>query len=262
MSEDDIGIMFQRVNYSNSGAIEYSEFVVASLFEQNMIDDVKLQRAFAHFDQDVSAYLVCLFLCVFHWYERCCSLILPPPTILLSQDKGHITNEDLKVALDLGDDMDDYVTNKIIREVDENGDGVICFNEFRDMMFSNAVIPPPPRRSSRRESKSKLDEDGNIIVEARLPSRKLNRSGESGSIVTLKMALEKEVDSDDDSETMHRIFGDGEDDAKTALSILTHKVTEKQAMEKKLLDLQQEAEDEDDPKKRKKKKGLSVLLKK
>lgn len=183
LSEDDLYTMFRQVNYSRSGDIEYSEFVVASLFEKKMIDDAKLEAAFSHFDK---------------------------------ANKGHITLDDIKVVLELGDDMDEYVSKKIIREVDENGDGVICFDEFRDMMFSSAVIPPPPRRSSSKES----DEDA-------APARRgLRRQGVSGSICSLSMAL-----SDDDTteELTTPSFYDGASSTRSVFTTLTDKVAEHQS---------------------------------
>lgn len=115
-SPEDLEAMFDQVNFSGSGAIEYSEFVVASLMEKNLIDDFKLMAAFKIFDKE---------------------------------NKGYISVENLKEVLELEDDMEGYILNVIVRQVDDNGDGKISFDEFKDMMFSNAVIPPKPSSNKR-----------------------------------------------------------------------------------------------------------------
>ncbi|CAB9501553.1 MAP kinase-activated protein kinase 2 (Fragment) [Seminavis robusta] len=116
LSDADLNSMFEQVNFSGSGAIEYSEFVVASLMEKNLIDDFKLMAAFKIFDKE---------------------------------NKGYISVDNLKEVLSLDDDMEGYILNVIVRQVDDNGDGKISFDEFKDMMFSTAVIPPKPSSSRR-----------------------------------------------------------------------------------------------------------------
>ena len=44
--------MFSKVDVDNSGAIDYSEFVVASMNEKNLLSNNKLQSAFKMFDKD------------------------------------------------------------------------------------------------------------------------------------------------------------------------------------------------------------------
>lgn len=124
ISEEDLDVMFHQVNFSGSGAIEYSEFVASTLMEKNLVDDTKLKAAFKMFDRD---------------------------------GKGYISNEDLKAVLCLDDGMDEYIVHKIIRQVDQNKDGKIQFEEFQDMMFSNGIAPsytPPRRQRMLREGKA------------------------------------------------------------------------------------------------------------
>ena len=131
LSKEDLDSMFAQVNFSGSGAIEYSEFVVASLMEKNLIDDFKLMAAFKIFDK---------------------------------KNKGYIDVEDLKQVLDLDDDMDGYILNVIVRQVDDNGDGKISFDEFKDMMFCTAVIPPKPSNKGRLR-RSDTDKHSNVSSE-------------------------------------------------------------------------------------------------
>ena len=139
LSEEDIDSMFAQVNFSGSGAIEYSEFVVASLMEKNLVDDFKLMAAFKIFDKE---------------------------------NKGYIDVDDLKEVLDLDDDMDGYILNVIVRQVDDNGDGKISFDEFKDMMFSTSVIPPKPAKTPSRSRKVKRTDTDKIS----------NRSSSSGGV--------------------------------------------------------------------------------
>jgi calcium-dependent protein kinase len=44
--------MFAKVDADGSGEIEYSEFVVATLNEKNLLSNNKLQTAFKMFDKD------------------------------------------------------------------------------------------------------------------------------------------------------------------------------------------------------------------
>lgn len=118
LSKNEIDLMFRQVNFSGSGAIEYSEFVASTVMEKNLVDEAKLMAAFKIFDRD---------------------------------DKGYISDADLKVVLALDDDMEDYILHKIIKQVDKNGDGKIQFNEFSDMMF---VTETASKTSSRRPQKA------------------------------------------------------------------------------------------------------------
>lgn len=104
ISDDEINVMFAHVNFSGTGAIEYSEFVVASMMENNLIDQNKVQAAFQIFD---------------------------------IEKKGYISAKNLKETLGLDDSMEDYILNKIILQVNQNGNGIITCEEFHTMMFQN-----------------------------------------------------------------------------------------------------------------------------
>jgi len=52
LSDEEIDIMFDKVDVDGSGAIDYSEFVVASMNEKNLLSNNKLQSAFKMFDKD------------------------------------------------------------------------------------------------------------------------------------------------------------------------------------------------------------------
>lgn len=52
-------------------------------------------------------------------------------------DKGYISVDDIKHVLQLDDIMDKYVVKKIVKQVDEDGDGRITFENFKYMMYGD-----------------------------------------------------------------------------------------------------------------------------
>lgn len=121
LSQEEVEAIFKRVNFRGTGAIDYSEFVVASMFEKNLLDDARLQAAFKMFDND---------------------------------GDGFIDADNLKKVLkkfgEVQADMDDYINNKIIKEFDHDGDGQISYEEFKRMMFY--TVKEPAGRRTRRGS--------------------------------------------------------------------------------------------------------------
>lgn len=101
MSDEEIEKMFSRVDADNSGFIDYSEFVVAAMNEKELTSDAKLQAAFKMFDKDGS---------------------------------GVISAEEIKDVLGFGGNLDNKAIDVIIKQVDENGDGEISYEEFATMM--------------------------------------------------------------------------------------------------------------------------------
>lgn len=100
-SEEDIEIMFKKVDTDNSGYIDYTEFVVASIDESQLLNKEKLQAAFRMFDKDGS---------------------------------GSISTDEIKQVLGYGKTLNEEQAESILREVDENGDNEISFEEFSRMM--------------------------------------------------------------------------------------------------------------------------------
>ena len=104
MSDEEVDDMFKKVDVDDSGAIDYSEFVVASMNEKNLLSNNKLQTAFKMFDKDGG---------------------------------GSISTEEIKQVLSFGQNLEESVVNEIIKQVDANGDGEISFDEFAEMMLKN-----------------------------------------------------------------------------------------------------------------------------
>ena len=103
LSDEEIDKMFDKVDVDKSGEIDYSEFIVASMNEKNLLSNNKLQAAFQMFDKDGG---------------------------------GSISVDEIKQVLSFGKSLDEKVVMDIIKQVDDNNDGEISFEEFAQMMKS------------------------------------------------------------------------------------------------------------------------------
>jgi len=104
LTDAEVDEMFEKVDADGSGEIEYSEFVVATLNEKNLLSNNKLQTAFKMFDKDGG---------------------------------GSISIDEIKQVLSFGQTLDEEVVAQIIKQVDANGDGEISYDEFAQMMLQN-----------------------------------------------------------------------------------------------------------------------------
>jgi len=95
--------MFKAVDTDNSGFIDYSEFVVAATSQSQLTSQEKLRAAFKMFDKDGS---------------------------------GIISADEIREVLCFGgtNSLSEEQVDAIIKQVDENGDGEIQFEEFVTMM--------------------------------------------------------------------------------------------------------------------------------
>ena len=96
LNDTEVDEMFAKVDADGSGEIDYSEFVVATMNEKNLISNNKLQTAFKMFDKDGG---------------------------------GSISTDEIKQVLSFGQNLDEKVVNQIIEQVDANGDGEITCDE-------------------------------------------------------------------------------------------------------------------------------------
>ncbi|CAB9511942.1 MAP kinase-activated protein kinase 2 (Fragment) [Seminavis robusta] len=118
LTDEEVDQMFQQINYAGTGAISYSEFVVAAMFEKNLLDNSKLQAAFAMFDSDGDG--------------------------VISLDNFKSVLSFFRDEADGDDNMDDYILKKVIQEVDTDGDDKICYEDFQEMMFKTVAVANPP----------------------------------------------------------------------------------------------------------------------
>ena len=102
-SEAEIDKILKRVDNDGSGSLDYSEWIVGTINLAKLFQRKKLQIVFNLFDTDKGG------------------------TITADEIKGVLMPENI-----LEDDME--LWDKILDEVDINGDGVIDFDEFSIMM--------------------------------------------------------------------------------------------------------------------------------
>jgi Ca2+-binding EF-hand superfamily protein len=118
LTDEEVDKMFQQINYAGTGAISYSEFVVAAMFEKNLLDNSKLQAAFAMFDSDGDG--------------------------MISVDNFKSVLSFFREETDGDENVDDYILEKVIKEVDTDGDDKISYHEFQKMMFKTIAVADPP----------------------------------------------------------------------------------------------------------------------
>lgn len=105
MSDEEVEDMFRAVDTDNSGFIDYSEFVAAATNQSTLMSKENLMMAFRMFDKDKT---------------------------------GTINAEDIRKVLGKGNEkqLSTEVVDDIIKQVDEDGDGKISFDEFVNMMLA------------------------------------------------------------------------------------------------------------------------------
>lgn len=93
----EVDRIFKLVDVDNSGEIDFSEFVTATVNRGELLQHDKLKAAFEMYDKD---------------------------------DSGSISTDEIKHVLGVGKDISEEVWQQIVKEVDANGDGEVSFEEF------------------------------------------------------------------------------------------------------------------------------------
>ena len=101
---EDVDQIYKNIDMDNNGYIEYEEFVRAAVSKERFLNENVLRFAFRYFDKDGSGEIT------FDEIEA-------------------IFKESVTVKTNVHDSL-----KKIIDEVDTNGDGIISFTEFSDIM--------------------------------------------------------------------------------------------------------------------------------
>ncbi|GMH39525.1 hypothetical protein BSKO_07423 [Bryopsis sp. KO-2023] len=92
--------IMEDIDVDGNGVIDYEEFLAATMNVNKLENEEQLVKAFEHFDTDNS---------------------------------GYITRDELMEALQKYGDVDDNI-DKVLADVDKDGDGRIDYQEFRQMM--------------------------------------------------------------------------------------------------------------------------------
>lgn len=101
LAEAEVDKLFKAADTDNSGEIDYSEWIAATINKKKILTNEKLEYVFKLFDKD---------------------------------GNGSIDTQEVREMLGVGKNVDQKVWDDIIREVDTNGDGEIQFTEFKVMM--------------------------------------------------------------------------------------------------------------------------------
>ena len=101
MTDEEVEQMFRAVDTDHSGFIDYSEFVVAAINEKKLLTEDRLKAAFKMFDKDGS---------------------------------GMISASEIKEVLGFKKHLNNKAVDTIMKQVDDNNDGEISYDEFVTMM--------------------------------------------------------------------------------------------------------------------------------
>ena len=102
-AEEQVENLFKICDIDKSGQIDFSECLAASVNKATLLQDEKLKAAFDYYDKDGS---------------------------------GSISTEEIKQVIGVGKNIKKEVWDEVIKEIDENGDGEVQFDEFKTMMHS------------------------------------------------------------------------------------------------------------------------------
>lgn len=101
LTEVEIKSIMTRVDTDKSGYIDYSEFLAAAMDRKKLLSMERIEKAFEAFDKDKN---------------------------------GKISAQELKLMLESTTKLELDAYKRLINEVDQNGDELVDFKEFKDMM--------------------------------------------------------------------------------------------------------------------------------
>ena len=101
VTHEEVDKIFGNIDYDNNGTISFDEFVKAAIDKKKLLTEEKLKAAFALFDRN---------------------------------GDGDIEAKELKEVIGDDNNNEDNIWDQMIKEVDLDGNGVIDFEEFKEMM--------------------------------------------------------------------------------------------------------------------------------
>jgi calcium-dependent protein kinase len=108
LSEIEFENLVRQLDQDNSGYVEYEEFLRATVNTESILTERNLKMAFDFFDKDGS---------------------------------GKLSAEEIKSVLGVigNDQQATDMVSKMISDVDTNGDGEVCYEEFKNLMKKNII---------------------------------------------------------------------------------------------------------------------------
>lgn len=113
-AEEEATRIVEQVDTNATGYIDYTEFAVAAFNTQKLLSKTKVEQAFKMFDID---------------------------------DNGFITRNELQEVMG-GIDIDDNMWKEIMKGNDENNDGKISLEEFRELLLRKNEEANAPAKSA------------------------------------------------------------------------------------------------------------------
>jgi len=98
----EVDRIFACIDVNNTGAIDFTEFLLATVDHKKLLSQERMTQVFKMFDTDGS---------------------------------GTIDRNEIKAFFSMSENNDEGFVKELIEEVDANGDGEISFQEFKDMMI-------------------------------------------------------------------------------------------------------------------------------
>ena len=123
ISDNEFNKIMSNVDADKNDAIEYEEFIAATINLEELLTDENLRIAFNSFDKDGS---------------------------------HELSADEIKGALGLiEEETGKNVINEIIKEIDLNGDGLISFEEFKHLMLK--VLQKPEKINGKKDIKDNIE---------------------------------------------------------------------------------------------------------
>lgn len=126
---EEVANLLQDVDMNESGAIDYEEFLAATLHASKIAADEHMKRAFQEFDADNSG-------AIFLSHPTGCRRELGQQQECVA---GTITQDELKQALEKCGGYEERDVQEILRNVDKDQDGCIDYEEFVEMMVCKNI---------------------------------------------------------------------------------------------------------------------------
>ncbi|EGR27981.1 hypothetical protein IMG5_185640 [Ichthyophthirius multifiliis] len=115
-AEEEVDRIMSTVDKNNSGSIDYTEWVMATINREQLLSKQRLELAFKIFDK------VFIFTIYFNIQKY-------------KDGSGSLSVDEIKEMFGTQLGISENVWKAMLNEVDDNGDGQISFKEFKEMML-------------------------------------------------------------------------------------------------------------------------------